>query len=154
MTDPTLATVDDEPWNQSPADQRRKALANRRAAFVYKTPETVPIESALSIADRINRRIPIMTPTGHAEYVYSRHGTTTMPECCWACEAKCILSLWTACMKAPRNQSAVSKVVEGRLEWVRRCEIADAIRRLFKTNRITTIEKGRTFPLYTLPPVS
>lgn len=107
MTDPTLATVDNEPWNQFPTRQTPK---ERQKAFAERAPilndQPVQRETGLSVVERIRKRIPFMTPKGHAEYVYDAHGHSTSPECCWHCEAKCILTCWTEFEYAPKDPVA------------------------------------------------
>ena len=111
MTDPTLATVDDEPWNKTAAELRAEALTERRIrhgeeAHKRAMSAQIRFDSALSIDERITRRIPITTPTGPAQYVYHAHGCTTSAECCWHCEAKCILTCWTELIYAPKDPIA------------------------------------------------
>jgi hypothetical protein len=106
MTDPTLATVDEEPWNQFP---RRPTLKERQKAFA----ETAPIlhggparvEPTLSINERVKMRIPILTPTDHAQFVYDLHGHTTKPHTC-KCGAFCGLSCWTEFEYTPKDPTA------------------------------------------------
>ena len=88
MSDPTLAMVDDEPWNKTPTEQRRSLLA-------FKTPEPVAIETALSIYERVCRGMQILAKDGnHAEYVYDRSGVSTGPTSCERCDAHCICVMW------------------------------------------------------------
>jgi hypothetical protein len=106
MTDPTLSTVDDEPWNQSPKEQRKARLDARRKAFAENAPifrnSPVRFDSALSIGERVIRRIPISTPTGPARFVYDLSGHTTDPRTC-ECGASCLLSVWTELEHAPND---------------------------------------------------
>jgi hypothetical protein len=74
MADPTIATVDDEPWNQ-------KAPTS---AIV------IPIENGISIYERVMRGMPILTPNGtHAEYVYDVSGQSNGSAWCERCAAHC-----------------------------------------------------------------
>ncbi len=119
MADPTIATVNDEPWNQSPTEQRRAALAERRRRFIETAPilhrHPTPIESALSIGERFIRGIPIITRDGkRAQFVYDLSGYTTSPMTC-ECGAKCILSSWAELEYAPKDPIAKRNLREYRV---------------------------------------
>ncbi|RTL06355.1 hypothetical protein EKK58_05235 [Candidatus Dependentiae bacterium] len=119
MADPTIATVNDEPWNQSPAEQRRAALAERRKRYMETAPIfknfPTPIESALSVGERFRRGIPILARDGtRAQFVYDLSGHTTSPETC-ECGAKCILSSWTELEYAPKDPVAKKHLREYRV---------------------------------------
>jgi hypothetical protein len=92
MSDPTLATVDDEPWNESPA---------RKIAPV------VAIEKDLSIYARVLRGVAILTANGaHANHVYDITGHGNYMQPCWHCDASGMLSMWQEWVYAPDDATA------------------------------------------------
>jgi hypothetical protein len=109
MTDPTLATVDDEPWNRSPAEQRRLALEERKRQWAANAPifqsPPVPIDKALSPGERVFRGLPVLAPDGSpAQFVYDLTGKTTLPERCYGCAATCMLTLWTELQRQTKHK--------------------------------------------------
>lgn len=118
MTDPTLATVDDEPWNQSPAEQRRRALAERRKVFTQNAP-VLAIEAAYSIHQRILHGIAILTATGaHAEYVYDAISMSNEPEPCERCGATTMSARWHEFVYAPHHASHGRKYIVVRMFYL------------------------------------
>jgi len=106
VSDPTLATVDSEPWNQSPAEQRRAALKAKQKTHAENAP-VLNIEKALSVYERIRRGLPILTPDGqHAEYVYHVIGASNGPEECHGCGARCGCAFWHEWRRLPVSPKA------------------------------------------------
>jgi hypothetical protein len=97
VTDPTLTTVDDEPWNKTPEEQRK--------VFDQVAP-VLAIEDALSPAERAFRGLPVWAADGkRAQFVYELSGHTTSPQFC-ECDARCILTSWTEKEYAPDDAVA------------------------------------------------
>jgi hypothetical protein len=98
MTDPTIATVDDEPWNQCTPERAR---VRNRAAQIRQ------IEEALTPGQRVFRGIPVLALNGErAQFVYAFGGHTSNSERCYGCDAACVLSVWTEYQYAPNDSTA------------------------------------------------
>lgn len=105
MSDPTIATVDAEPWNQSKVRDEcaKDAAAVRWAASQQSVTTVSPIEEMFSIYERVLRGIPILVNGSPAQYVYDRSGTSTQPERCYQCKAHCMLTMWHEWRYAPND---------------------------------------------------
>jgi hypothetical protein len=98
MTDPTLATVDDEPWNQCTEERRR---IREGAAKLHQ------IEEALTPDQRAFRGMPVFSSNGErARFIYGRGGHTRDSERCYGCDAACVLTMWTETEYAPNDPVA------------------------------------------------
>lgn len=97
MTDPTLATVDDEPWNRcSPVRERRIAV---HAARAHEHRSMTP-------AQRARAGLPIFDADGQrARFLYDVHGITTKAKKC-QCGAQCTLSVWVEFEYEPKANDA------------------------------------------------
>lgn len=91
MKDPTIATVDDEPWNQP---------AEPTAAQV------IQIKTALSPAQRAFYGLPVFAADGsRAKFIYELSGHTTWTRTC-ECGTRTTLTLWTEKEYAPDDPVA------------------------------------------------
>lgn len=89
--DPTLATVDSEPWNQWPAELRR-ADVKQTAPILDRC---VPINNALTIRERVMRGGEILQPSGAlAIFVYDIVGVGNIVTQCDNCDASCRCAAW------------------------------------------------------------
>lgn len=94
MKDPTIVTVDDEPWNQ-PAEP--------------KAAQVIQIETALSPAQRAFYGLPVFAADGsRARFIYELTGYPTWKRTCWSsgCGVAASLTLWTEKEYAPDDPVA------------------------------------------------
>lgn len=121
MADDIIATLDDEPWNQTP---------DRAPARV------VQLASKLTVYEKIMRCVPIRTASGaHAEYVYDVSGYYNGVEVCHGCGARGACDMWHEWKYAPAKEGR-QYAVQRMLTVCKQC--VSAIRALPIGERWTT----------------
>lgn len=122
MSDDTFATLDDEPWNQTPDPAPARV---------------VQLASKLSVYQKIMRCVPIRTASGaHAEYVYDVSGYYNgREEVCHGCDSRDACDMWHEWKYAPEKEGR-QYAVQRMLTVCKQC--VDTIKALPLGTRFTT----------------